>query len=298
MKMRTMLLAALLTALVGCGSSMPVVPTQTVIVPTGTVTFIANSPTAMLSPDGKYLLYGVDGHIAICSFDGRNPHQLTNLMSSDFSPSWSPDGTQVIFVRAARHRPYSMGGMVWDDMDLWAVNKDGSGETKLTNLHFYQAGSPQFSPDRRHIVFWAYQDPPPNAAFGQPGTDNIAIGDYDPTKGVGHISWMPLGPGPDGSHYFNAANRDPAYSADGSKIVFVSNRVGNSEPYDYEIWVTDTAFASATQITHMHTILSQPSFTDDGNTIVFLSPMTADGRTPFWQVTLGGRVKPGRVGVL
>src|SRR5690349_18574916 len=115
-----------MVVVVGCAGSPRVPGTETLIMPTGDVTLLlSGANVAMLSPDGKQLLYSRtekdDGpsHIYIANLDGTKPRQVTNSASDDRDPAWAPDGKHVIFVRAARHRPYSMGGMVWDDMDLW-----------------------------------------------------------------------------------------------------------------------------------------------------------------------------------
>ena len=136
-----------------------------------------------LSPDGKQSVYSyqtqntVGSHIFIADVGGTNRRQLTDLPTGDATPSWSPDGKKIIFTRAAEHRCYSMGGMVWDQLDIWTVSVVGSNEQRLTSEKFYQAYEPHFSPDMRHVLFWAYHDPPPNAPFGSPGSDEVVIGD-------------------------------------------------------------------------------------------------------------------------
>ena len=58
-----------------------------------------------VSPDGKKLLFimakeGVEGfHIWTVSTEGGEPIQLTQSPLYDSYPCWSPDGTQIAFIR-------------------------------------------------------------------------------------------------------------------------------------------------------------------------------------------------------
>lgn len=220
--MRFAVLPIIMVVLVGCGDSPRVPPTETLIMPTGAVTLIPGVKVAALSPDGKQVLYSraekddAPSHIYIANPDGTQPRRVTNADCDDRDPAWSPDRKRVIFVRAARHRPYSMGGMVWDNMDLWAVGADGSNEVRITNRNFYQVGSPHFSPDQRRVVFWAYRPPPSSAPAGQPGTMDVAIGDFDANGSLELIRWMPTTAGPSGTLYFSAENCDPSFGPNGS----------------------------------------------------------------------------------
>jgi Tol biopolymer transport system component len=292
--MRFAVLWTILVVLVGCKGSSRVSPTETLILPTGRVTLVAGVKVAALSPDGKQLLYslaeknGASSHIYIANPDGTQPRRVTNWASDDHDPAWSTDGKRIIFVRACRYRPYSMGGMVWDDMDLWTINTDGTNEIRLTNGNFYQAGSPHFSPDQRRVVFWAYREPPSNSPTGQPGTSNVGIGDIGENGRVDRIRWMPMTAGPGGDTYFSADNRDPSFAPDGSTIAFVSNRVGRESPYDYEIWLADDAFRNIVQLTRLHTVLSSPAFVPDGRYILFTGETDQEGKTALWRIKPDG----------
>jgi Tol biopolymer transport system component len=292
--MRLALLPIVIVVLVGCGGAARVRQSETLVMPTGAAASIPGAGVAALSPDGRHLLYssrakdGAPSHLYICNADGTQPRQITNSACDDRDPAWSSDGRRIIFVRAARYRPYSMGGMVWDNMDVWMMNADGGNAAGVTHSNFYQAGSPHFSPDQRRVVFWAYRQAPSTAPAGQPGTSEVAIGELDEQGHVAVIRWMPASAGPDGSLYFGAINRDPCFSPDGTAIVFVSNRIGRVSPYDYEIWLTDAAFTKAVQLTHLQTVLASPTFTTDGRSILFTGEMDREGKTPLWRIKSDG----------
>ena len=42
------------------------------------------------------------------------------------------DGTEIVFARAYRHRPYSMGGWTWDDWDVCVVQSNGTKVRRVT----------------------------------------------------------------------------------------------------------------------------------------------------------------------
>jgi Tol biopolymer transport system component len=288
------LLAAVVgCSVVGCSSRANSASDQPNVLPDASSLPIGLTETG-LSPDRRRLVHyeaarDTKGfHIFVSNADGSNSQQITHSPASEADASWSPDGNRIIFVRAARYRPYSMGGMVWDRYDIWAVKPDGGDEKRLTSENFYQAGGPHFSPDQRQVLFWAYREPPHDALQGQPGGEDIVIADLNENGSLMALRWMPTTPGPDGRSFFSALNRDPSYSPDGATIAFISNRVGRVSPYDYEVWLTDPAFSRMVQLTHLHSRLSSPTFTRDGQYIFFTDQPLVDSALPLWRMKPDG----------
>jgi uncharacterized protein YjdB len=79
-----------------------------------------------------------------------------------------------------------------------------------------------------------------------------------------------------------ASASDPAFSADGSRIAFVSLRDGNAE-----IYVMNADGSGSTRVTNDPLTDGRPSFTPDGQTIVFHSSRTA-GKQQIWSVNIDG----------
>ncbi|HZM82958.1 MAG TPA: serine hydrolase [Candidatus Limnocylindrales bacterium] len=110
-----------------------------------------------LSPDGGRVVYVVRGADAendrnvrrLWTVDtaGGQPRQLTHGLA-DTSPSWSPDGTHVAFLRGGGDGP----------AQLWLLPAGGGEPEQLTTLAL-GAGSPVWSPDGSKLAFGAVVDP-------------------------------------------------------------------------------------------------------------------------------------------
>ena len=104
------------------------------------------------SPDGTRLALAVENlgsgdgywarHIWVIEADGSNMVQLTSGPHWDNSPSWSPDGNQIVF-----HRSFFEG-----DSYIVTIDADGSNETPLT-AGSTKEHSPSWSPDGATIGY-------------------------------------------------------------------------------------------------------------------------------------------------
>jgi TolB protein len=111
------------------------------------------------SPDGSqiaFMSFLPDYEIYRMNADGSGLTRLTNAPGEDGWPAWSPDGKKIVFESARddcsiSNRPdCGRSGDIGPFFDLWIMNADGSGQTRLTQI------SGQFSawsPDGRYIVF-------------------------------------------------------------------------------------------------------------------------------------------------
>jgi Tol biopolymer transport system component len=115
-----------------------------------------------ISPDGRSIAYASaapdeqGSYIYVMDRDGHNQRQITfGEKLNCISPSYSPDGRKIVFACAARRRPYSTGGKIWDDWDIWEMNADGSSLRQLTAQRFYLVDPPYFSPVGNSVLFAA-----------------------------------------------------------------------------------------------------------------------------------------------
>jgi dipeptidyl aminopeptidase/acylaminoacyl peptidase len=104
-----------------------------------------------VSPDGRTIICVVTtsdlarakrtSHIWAMDADGRNPRQLTTGDKSEYSPSFSPDGRQILFVSSKDGSP-----------NLYLMYTSGGQARKLTNLST-GVSDPLWSADGKWIAF-------------------------------------------------------------------------------------------------------------------------------------------------
>ena len=251
---------------------------------TKSVSQVTNTPeaegAATFSPDGKSIAYvasasGEGLRLFIRSLDGKHVQQLTDEpQTSDSSPSFSTDGTQIVFARAHTLHARSMGGKSWLDWDIYVINSDGAEVRRLTEQKYYQCGSPQFLKKDGEILFSAHVDRPTslfkvNAAGGQ--------------------APQPFAGTPDKDARMGAFATEPDVSPDGSRIAFISDR---AEGFAYDLYVMNADGSEPKQLgivkldekRHPSFIPSSPVFMPDGRSILFQV-----GSGNLWQVDIDGR---------
>jgi Tol biopolymer transport system component len=98
--------------------------TPQLVVPMGAID--SSEPQVRWSPDGQWLLFGFNGDLYLVHPDGSALQRLVTqlpLPGSAYSPTWSPDGSRVIFSIK----------LIGSTTDLWSTLADGSDPRRLTN---------------------------------------------------------------------------------------------------------------------------------------------------------------------
>jgi Tol biopolymer transport system component len=142
-------------------------------------------------------------NIAVITLATHAVRQLHDESGIDFGPSWSPDGQRIIFG-------YFLQGSTFQ---IWTMTKDGDTRTALTNTSSNET-EPRFSPNGEQIVF--------KSDRGGSNTQ-IYVMNADGTN------QRPVTNSP--SVFFDG----PAWSPDGLKLIYASNRLSGSEQLSLEM---------------------------------------------------------------
>jgi Tol biopolymer transport system component len=149
---------------------------------------------AAWSPDGdRFVIEGQQipslySDLYVVGVDGSGLAQITDYAGSETKPVWAPDGDRIAFS--------------WNG-DLWTVAPDGSNPTLIVDLPT-PVMNPDWSPDSEQIAFAEYN--------GTTFTWRIWIVD----SGGGN-------PTPITEDWGNYTNTEPAWSPDGTMLVYRNN---------------------------------------------------------------------------
>jgi Tol biopolymer transport system component len=212
------------------------------------------------SPDGKSIAFfsdrGGNPDIYVMNSDGSQIEQLTRdafaslyftKSSEDSNPSWSPDGTQLVFESGRRNQM-----MTYINHDIYVMGADGSNVRRLTD-DGADEGSPRWSPDGESIAYvrmeyFSNQAPIENPAWdiyvmNADGTDPMQL-TSDPSNEL-----------------------EPSWSPDGTRIAFISDRNGRN----FDIYVMNADGSNITQVTDDSANEFGPAWSPDGKHIIFNS---------------------------
>ncbi|WP_345331340.1 DPP IV N-terminal domain-containing protein [Mucilaginibacter defluvii] len=168
------------------------------------------------SPDGKQFAFSVfnkgrNQMVVIDVPSGRMRHNIPMGKAEQFSNlSWSPDGKNVVFQ-----------GLYEGQGDLYSYNFDTKKVTQLTNDK-YSDYQPSYSKDGKKIIFSSDR-----TTYDKRTAQDIPFNLAELDLATGKITDIKV--------FDGANNLNPQYSADGSKIYFLSNQDGFRNLYSYEL---------------------------------------------------------------
>ena len=92
------------------------------------------------------IVFRIGNDLYVMNDDGSGRRRLThNTTAKDNRPRWSPDGTQIAFIRY-------MNKEKMHSSELFIINADGTDPQRLTYNKFSE-GYPSWSPDGQYITF-------------------------------------------------------------------------------------------------------------------------------------------------
>ena len=209
------------------------------------------------SANGRWIAFARAGDIWVMRADGTEVRLVADLASPATSPAWSPDGRRIVFA-AGVEPPEALD----PDFDLYVVNVDGTGLTKLVSEPNRSEVDPSWSSDGTRIAF-------AGDTFGRclggscrevslglhtiaadgtderlvtPGRFQTCISQPDWSPDVAKVAFTDCGRiytvnvgggGPVGYPTDDLIRRvDPAWSPDGTRIAFASFLLGHMSAVD------------------------------------------------------------------
>jgi dipeptidyl aminopeptidase/acylaminoacyl peptidase len=238
-----------------------------------------------LSPDGAWVAYSVtaidsakdksDSDVWMTSWDGTQTIRLTSSPESESSPRWSPDGRYLAFLS---------GRQEGKGAQLWLLDRRG-GEAQRASQVRGGISDYAWSPDAKRIVLVVEEETDTIAAkdTGEKKTPKPIVIDRYTFKrdivgylGTKRSSLSLVDVATKKTEFLTRGLTDddePAWSPDGSRIVFVRRRV--PEPRDIEnsdVYVIDVrADATPRRLTDFPgPDGGRPTWSPDGKRIAFL----------------------------
>ena len=234
--------------------------------------------------------------------DGSNQRRLTLNEYDDYTPVWSPDGSQIAFI-SDRDDPNPRGCFPNCLFQLYVINADGSDEHKMVETEF-TTHHPDWHPNGSKVSF--------DTEFNLQGDIYVVNTDGSDLhlliKDGFWADWSP-----DGTQIAFASNRDgnveiyladadgsnqrrltdnprkdffPAWSPDGEKIAFMAGTGRGGQ-----LFVMNVDGSGEQQLTTQGRVNEDPAWSPDGSQIVFQS--SRDGNFEIYTLQVGGLLQGG-----
>ena len=217
-----------------------------------------------LAPDGRAVVYQLNqvdwkanrrpGHIWRQNLSGGAPSQLTFGEAGDNSPRWSPDGTQISFLR---------GGQIF------LMPAEG-GEARALTAHATAVSSPTWSPDGTLVYFLAADPQTIDERARRQANDVYA---FDENYKQRHLWRVEIPSGRElaltGGEFSVLSYR---LSRDGRRIAM--HRAPSPRALDNErneVWIMDANGEHASGLTHNTVEESDAEISPDGTQVSFLA---------------------------
>jgi Tol biopolymer transport system component len=209
-------------------------------------------PIALAALRGR-IVFSRRDDIWVANANGSRARRLTRRRGPEFDPSWSPDGSRIVY-RDSRH------GINRND-EIFVVHADGSHPRNLTRSPGNE-WSPSWSPDGKLIAFYSGE----LFVMRPDGSGARALIDVD--------------------------GEYPAWSPDGRRLAFMSQQPNarGSDP-NYDVMVVNRDGTGLRQLTDWPGEDGWPAWSPDGKLIAFTTSHLVESGRDIWVMRADGRQK-------
>jgi WD40 repeat protein len=165
---------------------------------------LTSGPSALaFAPDGKTLVFSMQGSLWKQDIDSRQAEQLTNGPGYDYQPDWAPDGNRIAFVR------YNDDALELMSLDVKSLAVTALTKNKGVNVE------PHWSPDGQKLAWVSTEGT---------GHFHIFVGDVTAQGVTGKQVW-PERRSRVARYYYSPFDHEisPTWSPDGKELIYVSN---------------------------------------------------------------------------
>jgi TolB protein len=235
---------------------------------------VTTGPSALAwAPDSKSLVYSMAGSLWRQELGSTRAEQLTAGPGYDYQPDWSADGRWVVFDRYDH-----------DATELWVLDLRDRRTLPLTSGGAVNL-EPRFSPDGKRLVF---------VSTSYKGHFHIFVGRFEEGRLSDVQQLTPERVSDLPRYYYSKVDHEisPAWSRDGSEILFISNR-GHIHGTGGFWSMKAEPGAEAREIHYEETTWrARPDFSPDGTRMVYASYLGGQWHQLWVMPSAGGDAFP------
>ena len=230
---------------------------------------LTSGPSSVdFAPDGQSLIYSMAGSLWLQRIGDDKAEELTHGPGYDYQPDWSPDGSQVVFVRHDQSA-----------VELWLLNLQTRQQTRLTTAKAVNL-QPRFSPDGRRLAY---------VSTAGSGHFNLFVASLAAGKLGAARAALPARESAIARYYYSTHDQaiNPSWTPDGKSLVFVANHEVAYGSGSICTAVPESGVEPRCFINEETSWRAQPEVAPDGRRVLYSS---YQGRQwhQLWMTTLDG----------